>query len=258
MLQKLKNLIREVSWRVRAARGASVPELSLVGTTLIIAPHPDDEALGCGGLIARLVSQGNAPHVAILSGGGASLRSRADFAPEVVMAARRRLTLDSARGLGLPGENIHFLNFEDGAISARPEDEMDRLRQLVTQLQPRNLLVPHRGEGWPDHLAVREIGIELSREAATGDVEVREYCVWMWYYNVYNLDWDNARVLRMTPAEYAAKLRAVRAYVEPTAPDGSPWSGVLPAPFLHANTSRHEFYFRVETGRTGRASLHRL
>ncbi len=37
---------------------------------LILAPHPDDEILGCAGLMARLVRLGNAPEVVVLSGGG--------------------------------------------------------------------------------------------------------------------------------------------------------------------------------------------
>lgn len=250
MIKSVKDWVREVSWRVRAARGAYASELSLTGSILIIAPHPDDEAIGCGGLIARLVTQENAPHVAILTGGGASLRDRAEIDPVEVITARRGLTLNSARVLGLPVDHIHFLDFEDGSISSRPEREINRLRELITELHPANIFVPHRGEGWPDHLAVREIGIEL----APDNTQVWEYCVWMWYYNVWNLDWRAARCLHLSKTEREAKLRAVRAYVKPSAPDGTPWSGVLPRPFLHANTSPREVYFAINTRRANGAT----
>ncbi len=228
--------VRVLSLLAKKARG-----INLSDRILILAPHPDDETLGCGGLIARLCAANNPPHVAILTGGGGSLRGRAETPEADVIKARRKLTLDSARQLGLPEENIHFLDFEDGSIGSRPETEFIRLRKLIDILAPDNILVPHRGEGWPDHLAAREIGIELAPAFTT----VWEYCVWMWYYNVWNLDWKNAAVLRMSESEHAAKLRAVDAYVTPLAPCGAPWSGVLPKPFLKANRSKTELYFKI-------------
>lgn len=211
------------------------------GKVLILAPHPDDETLGCGGLIARLCTEKKTPHIAILTGGGGSLRGRSDISETDVVKARRKLTLDSSKQLGLPEENIHFFDFKDGDIDTRPENEMSRLKELIDNLNPDNILVPHNGEGWPDHLAARQIGIELAPKGST----IWEYCVWMWYYNVWNLDWKNAYVLRMTEKEHSAKLRAVDAYVKPLAPCGVPWSGVLPKPFLKANRSKTELYFKL-------------
>ncbi len=118
---------------------------------------------------------------------------------------------------------------------------MSRLKELIGILDPKNIFVPHSGEGWPDHLAARQIGIELAPKGST----VWEYCVWMWYYNVWNLDWKNAHVLRMTEKEHSAKLRAVDAYVKPLAPCGAPWSGVLPKPFLKSNRYKTELYFKL-------------
>jgi len=242
MLKTAKNIVKELSWQLRAFKASKSSELNLLGTTLIIAPHPDDETIGCGGLITHLVTNGHSPHVAILTGGGGSLHSHTDITEETVIEARRKLTLDSARELGLPEANIHFLDFKDGSISARPETEMERLRSLIAELKPANIFVPHSGEGWPDHLAAREIGISL----APANTNIWEYCVWMWYYNVWNLDWHNARKLHLSPAEHKAKLHAVHAYVTPEAPCGAPWSGVLPAPFLRANTTRTELYFLLK------------
>lgn len=239
MLGCLKNAVKELFWRIRNLRCRQCPGLDLSGTFVILAPHPDDEVLGCGGLIARLCAEGNPPYVVIMTGGGGSLRGHSDMSESEVVEARRKLTLASARELGLPKENIHFLDFTDGSIADRLEKETTRLKELITQLQPSTILVPHSGEGWPDHLVTRELGLQL----APKDAEVYEYCVWMWYYNVWNLDWKNARKIEMTDIEHAAKLRAVNIYVSAKAPNGDPWSGFLPKPFLRANTSRRELYF---------------
>ena len=66
--------------------------MNLSGTVLILAPHPDDEALGCGGLIARLCANGNPPHVVIMTGGGGSLRGHSNMPESEVVEARRKLS----------------------------------------------------------------------------------------------------------------------------------------------------------------------
>ena len=235
------NIIRKIHLVYLKLRGQNKNKIDYDGKILIVAPHPDDEALGCGGLISRLCAEKNPPHIAVLTGGGGSLRGRSDISETEVVNARRKLTLDSANQLGLTEENIHFFDFRDGDIGTCPEKEMSRLRQLINNLSPDNILVPHNGEGWPDHLAARNIGIELAPKNAA----VWEYCVWMWYYNVWNLDWKNAAVLRMSDTEHSSKLRAVDAYVKPLAPCGAPWSGELPKQFLKANKSKIELYFKL-------------
>lgn len=244
-LHKIPCIFKTKIKKIRVAqikrKAQNAPELKINKPILILAPHPDDEVLGCGGLVARLCKEGNPPHVAILTGGGGSLRGHSAIPESEVIKARRQLTLNSAHELGLPKTNIHFLDFIDGKISAQPQEEIEKLGTLISKLKPSVIFVPHSGEGWPDHLAVREIGIKLAPESAT----VYEYCVWMWYYNVWRLDWKNARSLKMTKEEHEAKLRAVEAYVKPLAPIGAPWSGILPKPFLRANTSDIELYFKL-------------
>lgn len=241
MISTIKDCIRSIRIAILHNRSEKRPHINISGKVIIIVPHPDDEAFGCGGLITRLCAEKNPPHIALLTGGGGSLRGRSDISETDVVNARRKLTLDSARQLGLPEENILFFDFKDGDIAARPESGMSRLRKMIEDLKPDNILVPHSGEGWPDHLTAREIGIEI----APTRTAVWEYCVWMWYYNVWNLDWKNAAVLRMSESEHAAKQRAVDAYVTPLAPCGAPWSGVLPKPFLKAHRSKTELYFRI-------------
>lgn len=242
------------------------PQLNLNGISLFIAPHPDDEALGCGGLISHLCNECNPPHVIIMTGGGGSHTSGSDaISSEEIIRERRRLTLNSAKKLGLPEDNIHFLDFIDGHISEKPEKERIRLQKLIEDIQPDNIFIPHSGEGWPDHISTREILLSLlgvSSEKCLVDnnstlyskhstptefknPQIFEYCVWMWYYNVWNLDWKNAYKFRMSKPEHEAKLHAVNAYIKPHAPNGKPWSGVLPKPFIKANSSKTELYFEV-------------
>lgn len=244
MLGYIKDIIRNLRCRLLQLKLSGKPHIALPESVLIVAPHPDDEAIGCGGLIARLCAEGHAPHVVVMTGGGGSLRGYSDMPESEVIKARRNLTLNSAKALGLPESNIHFLDFVDGHIGDRPESEMNRIKELIEQLQPDAIFVPHSGEGWPDHLNTRNIVLN-SKLLPLNSPSVYEYCVWMWYYNVWNLDWRNAFQLKMADAEHSAKLKAVDAYIKPLAPCGQAWSGVLPKPFIKANTARQELYFKL-------------
>lgn len=209
------------------------------GSVLIVAPHPDDEVIGCGGLIARLVAQGRAPHIIVMTGGEGS--HGADCGDKAaIIKARRGLTRNALSILGVPENNLHELDFADGGISVH-SDEMQRLKELIGSIKPDCVLVPHWGEGWPDHVNTAKIVKSL----LPGKVQVWEYCVWMWFYNVWRgLDWANAASLRLSSREHELKVKAVDAYIRPLAPDGKPWSGVLPPIFIEANTGNVELYFK--------------
>ncbi len=235
----MKDLIRYIRVAVLHLLYRFRPTLPLTDKTIIIAPHPDDEVIGCAGLIQALVEWGTPPHVIILTGGEGSHRGCCDTSAEEIIAARHQLTLKAAVTLGLPESHIHCLHYPDGGV-ALEHPETESLQMLLSELAPLSVFVPHCGEGWSDHLQAAEI----TKHLMTGkDVSIYEYCVWMWYYNVWRLDYRNARVLRMSRVHHQRKLQAVDGYVTPLAPCGKPWSGVLPELFLKAARWSRELYF---------------
>lgn len=237
----MKNLIRYIRIALFHLLCRFCPTLSLTDKTVIIAPHPDDEVIGCAGLIQALVERGTPPHVIILTGGEGSHRGCCDTLVEEIMAARHQLTLKAAATLGLPESHILCLHYPDGGV-ALEHPETERLQTLLSELVPQSVFVPHRGEGWSDHLKAAEITKHLLKGQK---VSIYEYCVWMWYYNVWCLDFKQARLLRMSRARHRRKLQAIDEYVTPLAPCGKPWSGVLPKPFLKAAEWNKELYFLV-------------
>lgn len=250
MLNLIKDIIRYIRVIFIIIKSNVRKNLPTLNNILIIAPHPDDETLGCGGLISHLCSEKKYPHVIIMTGGGSSFKGQDScenhlrITQNKIIRARRKLTLDSAKNLGLRDDNIHFLDFKDGYISDRSEKEMSQLKKLIEEINPSSIFVPHWGEGWPDHIATREIILSIfSQRSAIPSIY--EYCVWMWYYNVWNHDWKNAFKFRMSKEEHKAKLRAIDAYIKPLAPNGKPWSGVLPKAFIYANTLKTELYFEI-------------
>ena len=240
--QKIKNILKNHILAQSQKRSAKLNEFKPNGSVLILAPHPDDEVFGCGGMIARLTAEEKRPHVVVMTGGGASHGECCDIVASDVIAARRKLTIKAAKKLGLTSEYIHFLDFEDGLIGNCPESEVLKLRDLIDILKPDTVFIPHQGEGWPDHLAVREFGLNLVPESTA----IFEYCVWMWYYRQKHLDWSKASKLEMTHEEYSKKLSAITTYTAACAPCGKPWVGVLPDLFIKANTSETELYFKIK------------
>lgn len=237
----IKNLVRRLRVMIIRMMAAGKGDFPLRTRTLIIAPHPDDEIIGCGGLIARLVELGHTPTVIILSGGGKSHEGCCTIDEKDLISERRRLTLQAADIVGLPHEHIYFLDFRDGSISEDDKANMEKLQKTVDKINPQMILVPHTGEGWSDHLATRRIGLTLAGRGT----EVWEYCVWMWYYNVWQLDWHAARLLRMNKGEHRRKFAAIDTYTEALAPCGKAWSGVLPKVFVWANRWNKELFFKV-------------
>lgn len=241
MLAIIKDTIK--SFLVRRSRFKAIrcKDLEAGNRILILAPHPDDEVFGCGGLIKHLVDNGIQPNVVVMSGGGASHKSCCDVASDTIIENRRMLTRKALYSLRVKPENIHFLDFTDSIIGDRPQSEMSRLKGILESVNPDTLFLPHHGEGWPDHLAVREIGLDMAPESCS----VYEYCVWWWFYRQSNPDWKKAYSLKMTPAEHKAKLNAIQIYSNASAPCGKPWIGVLPNLFVKANSDKVELFFKV-------------
>lgn len=240
-VKSLKDVFRQLHVKSLSLRGNLVDDIELEGKVLIVAPHPDDEVIGCGGLIARLVKEGNMPHIAILTGGEGSHGSCCSIERDQIVLERRKLTRRALDILEVGSDHLYEINFPDGGISeAHPQ--VETLAKLIEILKPDAVFVPHWGEGWSDHVKTAEIVKNLLPDSAS----VYEYCVWMWYYNVWRgLNWTNAFNLRMTPMEHRLKLTAMDAYINPLAPCGKPWSGVLPKVFVKANSGNRELYFKA-------------
>lgn len=208
---------------------------------LIIAPHPDDEVIGCGGLITRLVAENTIPHIIVMTGGESSLAKSFMINAQDIVTARRGLTRIALGMLGVPEDHLHELNFPDGGIS-EDSSEVEKLRMLIEVIRPDYVFVPHWGEGWSDHIQTAKIVKKICGE----HVIVWEYCVWMQYfYNArkYKLDWKHAAILQMSPIEHKTKLLAMDAYTKPKSPSGCPWSGALPKFFMRVNQGNKELYF---------------
>lgn len=244
MLRFIKDIIRQIRVTIINCLLYRFSQLQLENKVLIVAPHPDDEVLGCSGFIQRMIDNGKQVHVVILSGGGKSHQVCCHIDESTLIDSRRNLSRKAAKILNLPLDQLHFLDYSDGSISFN-DPETQRLQILIEELSPNAIFVPHKGEGWSDHIEAGKIVREIIRIQSI-PVQLYEYCVWFWYYNVWDIDWKNAFILKMNQKEHLVKLKAIDAYVKPLAPCGKPWSGVLPNLVVKANQWNCELYFKID------------
>jgi LmbE family N-acetylglucosaminyl deacetylase/GT2 family glycosyltransferase len=128
--------------------GAAFPPLVDVATlprrVLVVAPHPDDEVIACGGALARHAAAGAAVRVVVLSDGAAG-GSDADLAQRREQESRR-----AAAALGVA--DVRFLGLQDGALGAVPE-LVERVRAELDLHAAELVYAPSPLELHPDHKA---------------------------------------------------------------------------------------------------------
>lgn len=238
----MKDFIRNIRISIIRILSLCIKPLTPVDKILIIAPHPDDEILGCAGLIQKSLEENHRVDVIIMSGGGKSHSGCCNITTDELIRNRRSLSKNAAGIIGLPDENLYFLDYPDGNIDYSNE-ETKQLKKLMSDINPDMIFIPHQREGWSDHIQTAEIVKKL----VTGkeSVKIYEYCVWFWYYNYWHIDWGNARILKMDKEQHLKKISAIDAYIKPLAPCGKPYSGVLPKVLIKANKWNRELYFKV-------------
>jgi LmbE family N-acetylglucosaminyl deacetylase len=128
---------------------------------LILAPHPDDEALGCAGTIALLNESGVSSTVVLLTD-GESLNGAPS--PEIGVV-RRQEGIRCSEILGC-GEPI-FIGLPDGEMEAHIEEAVNRLSPIIGQMRPDLIFSPSPLDYHRDHLATAKIAVKLMREAGT-------------------------------------------------------------------------------------------
>lgn len=214
-------------------------------TIMVVAPHPDDEILGLGGYLIRQLARGCRVVLVYLTNGEKSLE---EIAPEVVAGQRRRLGAAVQEELGLASGLAVWCGFPDGAVPGRGaqgfDAAVDRIAAIARDVDPDAMFVTHPQETWPyDHVAAFDIVSEALKRSSS-PCDLYGYWVWLWYSmplrQLPKLGWRG--IVRIPVHEELQKKRELMGiYLTSQAPNGRPWSGVLP----HAMTRPFMYPFEV-------------
>jgi LmbE family N-acetylglucosaminyl deacetylase len=120
---------------------------------LVIAAHPDDEVLGCGGTIARLAREGHDVFVAILGEGITSRYQQREKADRDLVEALHARSSQVAEFLGV--REVFFYQLPDNRFDTVPLlDVVKIIEELVEKLQPQAVYTQHGGDLNIDHVIV--------------------------------------------------------------------------------------------------------
>lgn len=123
---------------------------------LVIAPHPDDEVLGCGGTMARLAAGGAEVHVAIITRGSAP---RFDLSHVQTVETESR---KAHQALGIT--RTHFLDFPAAELDRVSHADLNvEISSLVAGIAPDTLFLPFIGDVHLDHQLVFTSGMVAAR-----------------------------------------------------------------------------------------------
>jgi LmbE family N-acetylglucosaminyl deacetylase len=146
---------------------------------IVVAPHPDDESLACGGLIADACRQGVRGKVVIVSDGAGSHPNSRAYPPDRLASLREEEARQAGAELGLKPEEMLFLRLPDRFVSSEGE-EAERaigvIADCVTEIGAESLFVSWRHDPHCDHEASYAIAREVQRRV--GKVRLLEYVVW--------------------------------------------------------------------------------
>lgn len=142
---------------------------------LIVAAHPDDEVLGCGGTIARLAAEGCSVHVAILGEGMTSRFERREQADSTALAGLRARSEQVAQRLGAASVTCHGLpdnRFDTVALL----DVVKLIEHQIAELRPAVVYTQHGGDLNIDHEITFRAALTATRPVANQPVrEVLAY-----------------------------------------------------------------------------------
>lgn len=135
---------------------------------LIIAPHPDDEVLGCGGMISRFSGEGHKVFVLIATRGSERLYD------QVKVESVRKEATEAHEIIGV--HQTFFLDFPAPELDTVPLADISRaFAKLMDEHKIDTLFLPHRGDIHNDHKVVFNAGLVAARPVSNCRVKAI-YC----------------------------------------------------------------------------------
>ena len=135
----------------------------MADTVLVVAAHPDDEVLGCGGTIARHAEVGDVVQVLIAAEGATSRQLRRDRTLAFdALSELAKAAQSACKILGAAG--VEFLDLPDNRLDSL--DRLDLIKQIEQRIdrhQPQVVYVHHAGDVNVDHRRLHEAVVTASR-----------------------------------------------------------------------------------------------
>ena len=220
-----------------------------IGNLLVLAPHPDDESLGCGGLITLLKKADKSVKIVFLTSGDASHLNSKSHSSENLALIRQNEAKTACELLGVNITDLLFLRLKDSKLPLLNFDDLKNVSNTILDRFSEfdSLALPWRRDPHDDHRVTYQIG-EIILNLLRKKVTKIEYPIWLWK-NGIKKDWPmveevSAYRLDISKVRIQKKL-AIQSHstqlgkVIHDDPEGFVLTEELLAPFL----SDFEYYF---------------
>jgi LmbE family N-acetylglucosaminyl deacetylase len=208
---------------------------------VVIAPHPDDEILACGGLLAMRAAAGVQSLVVAVTDGEASHGDVDDTARTKLGLLRASESNTGLLALGVAPASVVRLHVADGDV-ARWEQKI--ALQIQALLAPSDIVVTTwRLDGHPDHEAVARAA-QLA--CSPNGCKLLQAPVWMWHWaepGDTRVPWNNLVAVNLPAQAISAKQRALQCHQSQLAPRHADLDPVLIPSIVERSLRQHEYFF---------------
>ncbi len=166
---------------------------------LVIAPHPDDESIGCGGMLCHHTTRGDRVTAIYLTSGRLGLKH---LPREKACFIREGEAKKAAKILKL--ENPCFLRCSDWMLGEEISKAESLLRPILKRKKPKLIYLPHPQEWHPDHKAALPIVLAAFKRSGIPAPTLRGYEIWTPLTRYDHVE-DISAVMKR-------KLKAIRAH----------------------------------------------
>ena len=155
-----------------------------LGHTLVLAPHPDDESLGCGGTLALLRRAGYRVQVVFVSDGTQSHPRSGTYPARRLRELREAEALAALHELGIGPKQATFMRLPDRHVPGTGEPghmvAATSIAAVIQGFSPASILVPYQRDPHPDHRATYQLLQTALATRPTRTPQVLEYLIWLW------------------------------------------------------------------------------
>lgn len=213
---------------------------------VVLAPHPDDESLGCGALLAYAFAHDGA-EVICMTDGSASHPGSQDWTGDRLAAQRRRELSSAIAHLGGCDRDITWLGHQDGWLGAQDQNAIaHRIAEICRKCEARYLFAPSAQDHHQDHKTTARIALGVAKMVP--GLELFTYPIWSRWddpdFDLHIADYDP---VALYPGPWLAPKRAaIRSHGSQLGQvvGDDPTGFTMSAAFVDAFANQPEIYWR--------------
>ena len=209
---------------------------------VVVAPHPDDEVLACGGLLAMRAANAGDVLIVGVTDGEASHRDPSGPQSDALAGRRRAERLRGLHQLGLHAAPVVRCGLQDGRVESHAQALEDQLAPLLRATDV--VIASWRLDGHPDHDAT---GRAAASACAAVGCRLVEAPIWMWHWarpDDARVPWQRLAALPVEPPALLRKQAALASHTSQLEPRSAALGPVLD-PLICARARRACEYFFI-------------